>query len=139
MTDPKIHWCFKTTRPFEPGLVIGKGKHEQVACGLSPSDPVPNAVRGIHALGSVTCEACRNSLAFKQTKRRMQERAPNASIRGYQVVVTREVKDYKTARKLAQQAKRRGWVVSLSEVVREKPITRHHKLWSSSEGGSPPS
>ncbi len=139
MTDPSpTHWFFTTTRPFEPGLTIGKGKHEQVACGISPRDPVPDLVRGIHALDRVDCPGCLASLAFKQTKRRIQENAPNVSIRGYQVVVTREVKDYETARELAQRAKRRGWKVSLSEIVREKPITRRHKLWSSTEGGPPP-
>lgn len=138
MTDPCIHWAFETTRPFEPGMVVGKGKHTQVACGLPPRDPVPDLVRGIRALDRVDCKACLNSLAFRQTRQRLHARVRmDARVTGYEVTITRTVKDYEEARELAEQAAERDWGVEIHETMREKPVIRRYKLWSSSEGGPP--
>lgn len=136
------HWCFKTARPFEPGMTIGKGEHEQIACGVPLRSPKSgcieiNFVRGIYAMSQVDCPECCASLAFKQTRQRMAEGRPYASIRGYQVVVSLEVKDYEEARELALQAKQRGWKVELHEVVRPQPVIQRHRLWSSEDGVSP--
>ena len=141
VTPRPIHWAFTTIRPFEPGMIVGKGKHVQIACGAKQTATHdPNRVHGIHALDRVSCDACRNSLAYRQTSRRMSavHFRPNARVAGYEIVVTRTVKAYDEARQLAKQAMKRGWGVQLHETTREKPVVRRSRLWSSSEGRPPP-